>query len=96
MKMNKWQKYYCDKYHNGKEPRNKIGKMEFFTLAPIKDYVIVDFPEIKNSTGVVPASTQEFKVTFDELDMSNGLISVESLAGNLPLWVSRKYKIRTR
>ena len=53
-----------------------------------------NFKEVKETN--VPASTQEFKVTFDELDMSNGLISVESLAGNLPLWVSRKYKIRTR
>lgn len=94
--MNKWQKYYRDKYYNGKEPRDKIGKMEFAALAPIKDYVIVNFPEIKKTTGVVPAFTQEFKVTFDELDMPNGLISVDSLAGNLPLWVSRKYRIRTR
>lgn len=47
--MNKWQKYYRDKYYNGKEPRDKIGKMEFAALAPIKDYVIVNFPEIKKN-----------------------------------------------
>ena len=94
--MNKWQKYYCDKYHKGKEPRDEIGKIEFATLGLIKDYVIVDFPEIKKPTGVVPAFTQEFKVTFDELDMPNGLISVDSLASNVILWISRKYRIKTR
>lgn len=94
--MNEWQKKYCDEYYNGKKPRSKVGLREFDLLGKVKNYVIVEFPEFSGVNGVVPAHTETYKVTLDDCNMPEGKISACVLAGNLSLWTSRGYSVKTR
>lgn len=94
--MNKWQKVYCDTYHNGKLPRSKRGKADMAILGQIKAQVIVNYPDFKGMHGFEPAHTEIYTVTETDCDMPNGKISVCVLANNLSLWLSRGYKVSTR
>ena len=94
--MNKWQKIYCENLYDGKFPRTKIGKQEVDILGNVKDEVIVQFPDFKGLHGITPAHTAVYKVTENEDDVPNGLMSVCTLARNLSLWLSRGYKIQTK
>lgn len=93
--MNKWQKEYCVTNCGGKLPTSKAGKQIYGLLENIKDSVTVEFPELNQLNGVVPAHTETYAVIIGEDDMPNGKISVATLASNLVLWTNRGYKITT-
>ena len=94
--MNRWQKVYCDTYHNGKTPRTKQGKADVELLGKIKSQVTVEFPDFNGANGFKPAHTETYTVTENECNMPNGKISVSVLISNLNLWLSRGYKISTK
>ena len=93
--MNKWQKKYCDEYYNGKKPRSKVGKEEYELLGQVKEKVIVEFPDFNGANGFIPAHTEIYEVTEDYCNIPEGKISATVLAGNLSLWLSRGYNIKT-
>ena len=92
---NKWQEYYKDILYDGKMPRTKQGKAEYAFLGKVKDSVTVHFPEFHSPivSQCHPAETKTFKVSFDECNIPDGIISVLVLASNLILWTERKYQI---
>ena len=90
--MNRWQEVYCKELYGGKMPRSKRGKLEFELLGSIEDLVVVDFPERNGK----PPHTETYEVTETDCDMPNGKVSVEVLASNLALWVSRGWKVTTK
>lgn len=92
LKMNKWQKIYCDGLYNGKVPKTKRGKEEFELLGNIKSTVTVDFPERNDK----PARTDTYIVTEDDCDIPNGKISVSVLASNLSFWSFNGYKVTSQ
>lgn len=91
--MNKWQKVYCDIYHNGKTPRSKSGKEDLALLEDIKEKVIVTFPERQSVNGIIPEHTETLIVTETDCNIPEGRISVSVLVSNLKLWKARGHKV---
>ena len=91
--LNKWQKYYINIFYEGKMPRNKRGKRELELLGNVKDVVTVHFPDFNGIRGFEPAHSETFRVEFDDCNMPEGIIDIDVLSTNLPLWIDRGYKI---
>lgn len=92
---NKWQEYYADILYGGKMPSTKQGKEEYEFLGKVKDSVTVHFPEFHSPilSQCHPAEIRTFKVSFDECNIPNGIISVLVLVSNLTFWTERGYQI---
>ena len=94
--MNKWQQYYINKYHNGKMPRSKKGKIDMALLGKIKNQVIVAFPDNYGPDGFIAAHTETFLVTEKDCNIPGGTISVTALLNNIPHWIALECKITTK
>ncbi len=89
--MNKWQKQYCDELYKGKMPRDSVGKQEYALLERVRSNVCVSFPDFNGN----PAHDETYEVTLTDCEIPHGKISVNVLASNLRLWLSRGYAIKT-
>ena len=82
---NKWQKHYRENIYDGRLPQWGVGREEYDLLGDIGDTVTVCFP----------AGEDTFRVTFEDCDIPNGVISVQVLSSNLRLWSERGHEIRS-
>jgi len=81
--LNRWQKFYCQEYHNSKLPKTKAGKEALELLSKVDKTITVEFPD----------HTDTLKVTERTCNIPEGIISVPVLVSNLRLWTSRGLNI---
>lgn len=80
---NKWQKYYRETLCGGTFSAGGTAELEYTLLGKVGEKLTVHFPD----------GEKTFKVTFDDCNIPNGIISVRILASNLRLWIRREHKI---
>ncbi len=86
--MNRFQQKYCNTYYEGKEPKDKIGKLEFELLGNMKgNRIQVHHPAFSFPGFETSPERIEALVVDEKCDIPNGKISVETLASSLRFWL---------
>jgi hypothetical protein len=67
--LNEYQRHYVKEFCGGRRPRSATRKRDMELLGKVKDKVIIHFPD----------HNETYRVTLNDCDIPNGIISVEAL-----------------